>query len=80
MRTFGQPISKCATLLNFLKCMYDVLEAGRWAVLERNMIHHDISHGNIILIAEDFGGERKEEFKGKENRPIFVNELLNMYF
>ena len=97
MYTYGQPISKCASLLDFLKCMYDVLEgewyltsaistsvltdiaAHRWAVIERNVTHRDISHANIILSAEDFWGKRKDGLRGKENRPIFANEVLSRY-
>lgn len=98
MHTYGQPISKCESLIDFLKCMYDILEgelcitspiglvltdlaAHRWAVLERNIIHRDISHGNIMVHAEDFEDEDlendvKKEFTGEEHRPIFVNGVL----
>ncbi|KAJ8701128.1 hypothetical protein PTI98_004085 [Pleurotus ostreatus] len=76
MHTWGESLRKCPSLVDFLKCMYDILEAHRWAVMERNIIHRDISHGNIFVQAEDFKGEDEEEFKGTEYRPIFVNEII----
>ncbi|KAJ8701154.1 hypothetical protein PTI98_004111 [Pleurotus ostreatus] len=76
MHTWGESLRKCPSLIDFLKCMYDILEAHRWAVMERNIIHRDISHGNIFVEAEDFKGEDEEEFKGTEYRPIFVNEII----
>lgn len=47
--------------------------------MERNIIHRDISHGNIFVQAEDFKGGEEEEFKGTEYRPIFVNEIIEKY-
>ncbi|KDQ24166.1 hypothetical protein PLEOSDRAFT_1086452 [Pleurotus ostreatus PC15] len=75
MHTYGQPLRKCASLVEFLKCMYDILEAHRWAVQERNILHRDISIGNILVQAEDV--EDGQEFTDLEYRPIFVNEVLN---
>ncbi|KAF7426750.1 hypothetical protein PC9H_009119 [Pleurotus ostreatus] len=48
----------------------------RWAVLERNIIHRDISHGNILVQAQDFKEEGDKDFEGKEHRPIFANEIV----
>ncbi|KAJ8699012.1 hypothetical protein PTI98_005651 [Pleurotus ostreatus] len=76
MHTWGESLRKCPSLIDFAKCMYDILEAHRWAVLERNILHRDISHGNIFVQAEDFKEEDEKEFAGKELRPIFVNEIL----
>lgn len=52
------------------------LVAHRWAVLERNIIHRDISHGNILVQAQDFKEEGDKDFEGKEHRPIFANEIV----
>ncbi|KDQ32500.1 hypothetical protein PLEOSDRAFT_153815 [Pleurotus ostreatus PC15] len=76
MHTWGESLRKCTSLVDLLKCMYDILEAHRWAVMERNIIHRDISHGNIFVQAKDSKGEDEEEFKGTEHRPIFVNEII----
>ncbi|KDQ22007.1 hypothetical protein PLEOSDRAFT_161809 [Pleurotus ostreatus PC15] len=76
MHTWGESLRKCPSLIDFAKSMYDILEAHRWAVLERNIIHRDISHGNIFVQAEDFKEENEKEFAGKESRPIFVNEIV----
>ncbi len=53
------------------------VSAHRWAVMEQNVVHGDISHGNIFILAEGVGKEKKKkrkEFMGKD-RPIFVNEI-----
>ncbi|KAL4257194.1 hypothetical protein AB1N83_014016 [Pleurotus pulmonarius] len=58
--------------------MYDILEAHRWAVMERNVVHGDISHGNIFILAEGVGKvkeKKRKELMGKD-RPIFVNEII----
>ncbi|KDQ22028.1 hypothetical protein PLEOSDRAFT_1110142 [Pleurotus ostreatus PC15] len=75
MHTYGQPLRKCASLVEFLKCMYDILEAHRWAVQERNILHRDISMGNILVHADDL--DDGQQFTDLEHRPIFVNEVLN---
>lgn len=53
--------------------------AHRWAVLERNIIHRDISHPNVILRAEDSRGRVKAKSNDEENRAIFANEASNGY-
>ncbi|KAL4255247.1 hypothetical protein AB1N83_013306 [Pleurotus pulmonarius] len=53
--------------------MYDILEAHRFMFLERKLLHRDISHGNIIVHAQDSGNIRP--FRGKK-RPVYINEIL----
>ena len=48
--------------------------AHRWAVLERNLLHRDISYGNIVVDAEDAPEDRVFE---DPNRMIFINGVLN---
>ncbi|KAJ8688874.1 hypothetical protein PTI98_012952 [Pleurotus ostreatus] len=50
--------------------------AHRWAVLERIILHRDISHGNIFVRAEDFREEDEKELAGKGLRPIFASEIV----
>ncbi|KDQ22574.1 hypothetical protein PLEOSDRAFT_171913 [Pleurotus ostreatus PC15] len=76
MHTRGESLRKCPTLIGFAKCMYDILEAHRWAVLERNILHRDISHGNIFVRAEDGKEEDEKEVAGKERGPIFASEVV----
>ncbi|KAL4256989.1 hypothetical protein AB1N83_013237 [Pleurotus pulmonarius] len=76
MNTWGEPLRECTSLVDFLKYMYDILEAHRWAIMERNIIHRDISHGNIFIKAKDVDEKKKNEFTGKKYRPIFVNEII----
>ncbi|KIJ27542.1 hypothetical protein M422DRAFT_784867 [Sphaerobolus stellatus SS14] len=47
MGTRGLPLSSCKTLLDFLKVMYDVIEAHQH-VVERGVIHRDLSWFNIL--------------------------------
>ncbi|KAL4255088.1 hypothetical protein AB1N83_012749 [Pleurotus pulmonarius] len=54
--------------------MYDVLEAHRWMVAERKLLHRDISHGNIIVEAKD--APHIQRFTDTK-RPIFINEVLH---
>ncbi|KAL4259849.1 hypothetical protein AB1N83_009335 [Pleurotus pulmonarius] len=56
--------------------MYDILEAHRWAVARRGILHRDISHGNIIIGAKDYVGEEQDNKFKDENPPVFVNEVL----
>ena len=47
--------------------------------MERNIIHRDISHGNIFIKAKDVDEKKKNDFTGKKYRPIFVNEIIEKY-
>ncbi|KAL4258872.1 hypothetical protein AB1N83_013781 [Pleurotus pulmonarius] len=77
MHTSAESLRECPSLIDFVKCMYDILEAHRWAVQEHNILHRDISHGSIFVQPEDFKEENAEGSAGKEFRPIFVNEVVD---
>ncbi|KAJ8703510.1 hypothetical protein PTI98_002128 [Pleurotus ostreatus] len=74
MKTRGLPLTKCKNIVDFFKGMYDILEAHRWMVAERKLLHRDISHGNIVIEAKDAKEIRK--FKGTKP-PVFINEVLH---
>ncbi|KAL4267392.1 hypothetical protein AB1N83_002342 [Pleurotus pulmonarius] len=63
---------KTPSIQHFLMAMYDILEAHRWAVKKRNVIHRDISIGNILINPKD---ELKADLD-ESGRPIFINEVL----
>ncbi|KAF9491960.1 hypothetical protein BDN71DRAFT_1249338 [Pleurotus eryngii] len=73
MQTYGRPLTKCKNIVDFFKGMYDILEAHRFMFLERNLLHRDISHGNIVVDAQDATGI--VPFTG-EKRPVYINEVL----
>ncbi|KAF7431131.1 hypothetical protein PC9H_006851 [Pleurotus ostreatus] len=72
MGTSGDPLAKTPSIQHFLMTMYDILEAHRWAVKRRNVIHRDISIGNIIINPKDKSKAELDE----SGRPIFINEVL----
>ncbi|KAF9497834.1 hypothetical protein BDN71DRAFT_1444258 [Pleurotus eryngii] len=72
MGTSGDPLAKTPSIQHFLMAMYDILEAHRWAVRKRNVIHRDISIGNIIINPKDKSNAHLNEI----GRPIFINEVL----
>ncbi|KAL0952354.1 hypothetical protein HGRIS_006634 [Hohenbuehelia grisea] len=72
MGSTGDPLAKCRTILEFLKVMYDILEAHRWAVATRNILHRDISWANILVHPE---GSQTTNLQG--HRPKFIDELLS---
>ncbi|KDQ26393.1 hypothetical protein PLEOSDRAFT_159686 [Pleurotus ostreatus PC15] len=72
MGTSGDPLIDIPSIKHFLMAMYDVLEAHRWAVKERNIIHRDISQANIIINPKD----RCKKYLREHTRPIFITEIL----
>ncbi|KAG9223541.1 hypothetical protein PLEOSDRAFT_165632 [Pleurotus ostreatus PC15] len=73
MQTYGRPLTKCKNIVDFFKGMYDILEAHRFMFSERKLLHRDISHGNIVVDAQDATGI--VPFTG-EKRPVYINEVL----
>ncbi|KDQ29953.1 hypothetical protein PLEOSDRAFT_1081624 [Pleurotus ostreatus PC15] len=73
MQTCGRPLTKCKNIVDFFKGMYDILEAHRFMFSERKLLHRDISHGNIVVDAQDATGI--VPFTG-EKRPVYINEVL----
>ncbi|KAF7437577.1 hypothetical protein PC9H_004419 [Pleurotus ostreatus] len=73
MQTYGRPLTKCKNIVDFFKGMYDILEAHRFMFSERKLLHRDISHGNIVVDAQDATGI--VPFTA-EKRPVYINEVL----
>ncbi|KAL0948326.1 hypothetical protein HGRIS_010914 [Hohenbuehelia grisea] len=71
MSTFGEHLSRCGNVLKFLTAMYDVLEAHRFAVIHRNILHRDISMD--ILVHPK--GVDPEPMAGP--RPKFIHEIVD---
>ncbi|KAL0948293.1 hypothetical protein HGRIS_010886 [Hohenbuehelia grisea] len=72
MSTYGEHLSRCGSVLEFLKAMYDVLEAHRFAALDRNILHRDISQENILIRPK---GPDTEPMAGR--RPKFIHEIVD---
>ncbi|KAL0948278.1 hypothetical protein HGRIS_010872 [Hohenbuehelia grisea] len=72
MSTFGEKLSRCGSVLEFLKAMYDVLEAHRFAALDRNILHRDISQDNILVHPR---GAIVPHLVGP--RPKFIHEIID---
>ncbi|KAI0079460.1 hypothetical protein K474DRAFT_621412 [Panus rudis PR-1116 ss-1] len=74
MRSRGLPLQKARSLLDLLKAAYDALEVHRFLVLERSVLHRDLSIKNILMYPEHEEGPGKETFI--ENPPKFIDEIL----
>ncbi|KAL0957645.1 hypothetical protein HGRIS_001427 [Hohenbuehelia grisea] len=74
MSTYGQNLSRCGSVLEFLKAMYDVLEAHRFAALHRNILHRDISQDNILIHPIHPKGDDVPHMVGP--RPKFIHEIM----
>ncbi|KAL0948323.1 hypothetical protein HGRIS_010911 [Hohenbuehelia grisea] len=72
MSTYGEHLFRCGSVLEFLKAMYDVLEAHRFAALDRNILHRDISMDNILIKPR---GPDVEPIVGP--RPKFIHEIVD---
>ena len=87
MGTSGDPLTKTLSIQHFLMAMYDILEGeclskvtsirlralrSSPTVKKRNVIHGDISIGNIIINSKD----RSKAELAESGRPIFINEVL----
>ncbi|KAG9223410.1 hypothetical protein CCMSSC00406_0007597 [Pleurotus cornucopiae] len=74
MKTCGLPLTKCKNDVDFFKGMCDVLEAHRWMVSERKLLHRDISDANIVVEVKD--APKIKKLKGLK-RPVFINDVLH---
>ncbi|KAL5522583.1 hypothetical protein ACEPAG_8600 [Sanghuangporus baumii] len=52
LKTIGYPLCSCTTVLEFLEAMYDLLEVLRYLVQEKEVLHRDISWGNVLIRPE----------------------------
>ncbi|KAI0079464.1 hypothetical protein K474DRAFT_621541 [Panus rudis PR-1116 ss-1] len=75
MRSRGLPFQKARSLLDLLKAAYDALEVHRFLVLERSVLHRDLSIKNILMYPEhEEGPDGNDTFI--ENPPKFIDEIL----
>ncbi|KAK0439669.1 hypothetical protein EV421DRAFT_847299 [Armillaria borealis] len=63
-------LSKATSVKTFLMSMYDILEAHRYAVMKKQVMHRDMSHQNILVNPFGIADTSPEG-------PIFVNTILN---
>ncbi|KAL5480883.1 hypothetical protein ACEPAI_9824 [Sanghuangporus weigelae] len=52
LKTIGYPLCSCTTVLEFLEAMYDLLEVLRYLAQEKEVLHRDISWGNVLIRPE----------------------------
>ncbi|KAL5523172.1 hypothetical protein ACEPAF_1439 [Sanghuangporus sanghuang] len=52
LKTIGYPLCSCTTVLDFLEAMYVLLEVLRYLVQEKEVLHRDISWGNVLIRPE----------------------------
>ncbi|KAL5532344.1 hypothetical protein ACEPAF_5914 [Sanghuangporus sanghuang] len=52
LKTIGYPLCSCSTVQDFLEAMYDLLEVLRYLVQEKNILHRDVSWGNVLVIPQ----------------------------
>lgn len=50
----GNPLCTCKSLLEVLKCFFDLVESSRWQIRERNILHRDPSWSNCLVSPEDY--------------------------
>ncbi|THV07070.1 hypothetical protein K435DRAFT_380586 [Dendrothele bispora CBS 962.96] len=48
----GAPFHECQTISEAVGALYDILEASRWAIVKRRVLHRDISPGNVFIYPE----------------------------
>ncbi|KAJ8519584.1 hypothetical protein ONZ45_g3491 [Pleurotus djamor] len=75
LATSGDVLYKCPTVVTFINIMYDVLEAHRFAVKNRNILHRDISIGNILINPKQ-ARDIQNIYKGAD-RPKFISEVFS---
>ncbi|KAK0457673.1 uncharacterized protein EV420DRAFT_472252 [Desarmillaria tabescens] len=70
MSSGGDALNKVKSVKTFLMSMYDILEAHRYAVMKKQVMHRDMSHRNILMNPFGIPDTNPEG-------PIFVNAILN---
>ncbi|KAI0079477.1 hypothetical protein K474DRAFT_1659067 [Panus rudis PR-1116 ss-1] len=78
MRSRGVPFHKAKSLLDLLKATYDVLEVHRFLVLNRGVLHRDISINNVLMYPEHVEGLNGKETFIKDS-PKFIDEILQPF-
>ncbi|THU95887.1 hypothetical protein K435DRAFT_778820, partial [Dendrothele bispora CBS 962.96] len=51
-KSTGAPFHECQTISEAVGALYDILEASRWAIVKRRVLHRDISPGNVFIHPE----------------------------
>ncbi|KAL0954092.1 hypothetical protein HGRIS_005238 [Hohenbuehelia grisea] len=77
MESSGESLSFCKDVIHFLKAMYDVLEAHRFGVQHRKILHRDISQMNILIHPEENSYADLFDLEDPDLRPKFIDEVLN---
>ncbi|KAJ8496234.1 hypothetical protein ONZ45_g12532 [Pleurotus djamor] len=75
MLTTGDPLTKCSSVLGFVKVMFDAIQAHRYAFEHLNIMHRDISIGNILINPKE---AREPRVLQSPNRPKFITEVLDV--
>ncbi|KAJ8487699.1 hypothetical protein ONZ45_g14228 [Pleurotus djamor] len=75
LTTSGDRMSKNRSLVDFLKNMYDTVEAHRYAVKEKNILHRDLSWSNILRLPKEAMPLQIDEHD--PTRPKFIDEVLD---
>ncbi|SJL00051.1 uncharacterized protein ARMOST_03363 [Armillaria ostoyae] len=70
MSSGGEALDKVPTTKMFLMSMYDILEAHRYGVMKKHVMHRDISHRNILVNPFGIPAEGPAE-------PTFVSTILD---
>ncbi|VCU39387.1 Bgt-20073 [Blumeria graminis f. sp. tritici] len=55
----GRPLKSCRTLREFLSCLLDAIIGHRDLYAKANVLHSDVSEGNIILTKPDADGKSR---------------------
>ncbi|KAL5530961.1 hypothetical protein ACEPAG_3837 [Sanghuangporus baumii] len=82
LKTIGYPLSSCTTVLEFLEAMYDLLEVLRYLVQEKEVLHRDISWGNVLIRPEHAPGVSIDFPSQPTNEPIphtyrFISDIFS---
>ncbi|KAL0954096.1 hypothetical protein HGRIS_005242 [Hohenbuehelia grisea] len=76
MESSGKSLRHCESVIHFLKAMYDVLEAHRFGVQHRKILHRDINPMNILIYPEENMCENLSDGADSDSRPKFIEEVL----
>ncbi|KAF8331574.1 hypothetical protein F5887DRAFT_998179, partial [Amanita rubescens] len=61
MESLGHALSSCSSVMQFLKAMYDLVEVHRMLVEDHNVLHRDISWGNVLINATHLDKDQKDD-------------------
>ncbi|KAF8331576.1 hypothetical protein F5887DRAFT_998191 [Amanita rubescens] len=61
MESLGHALSSCSSVMQFLKAMYDLVEVHRMLVEDHNVLHRDISWGNVLINPTHVDKDQKDD-------------------